>query len=398
MAKPKHIILTEEGVISQEALLAYAQGRLGAEEVDQVDKLLRDDPFAQEALDGIRNSAAAAGMDSAVSAINTRLREKAGMREKKRKGIEIHWATYAYAAMIVGVLLGLGFVMVHFIQQNDTSITMNKATPQAEESVPVNERKSEPTDMLPDTTHLVEAQPAPVATDTAQVTALNTGTLSVNSDLSSPSVGNKPNATGQMPSKLPVTAASGNTFTPASEKKASPAQAEEVVVSKPTIAAGTDDANGKAGARVATTTAADKDAAKAVPAAPTPTKAEVKKEKANATAADHMKEARALFDAGDFKEAAKKYDKVLSDQPDNIDALFFGGICEYKNGKLKPAEKNFDRLIKSGQYVDGSKWYKANVLIERGKKDEAKQLLKELSTTSNSYKDRAVKKYEEIQK
>lgn len=395
MAKPRNIILTEEGVITQEALLAYSQGRLSPEEVAQVDRLLREDPFAQEALDGIRNSVAAAGIDSAVAAINTRLREKAGMREKKRKGVDIHWATYAYAAMIVGVLLGLGFVMVHFMQQNGPSIAMNKATPEAEESVPVNEHKAGSSDMLPDTTHLVEAQPAPVATDTAQVTALNTGTLSVSSALSSPPVGIKQNATAQSTSKLPVTTASGNTFTPASEKMVSPVQTEQVAA-KPTVPATADDANNKASARIAT--AADKDASKtAVPIA-AQTKTEAKKEKANATAADNMKEARALFDAGDFKEAAKKYDKVLSDQPDNIDALFFGGICEYKNGKLKPAEKNFDKLIKSGQYVDGSKWYKANVLIDRGKKDEARQLLKELSTTPNPYKDRAVKKYEEVQK
>ena len=42
MAKPKQIILTEEGVITQEALLAYAEGRLGAAESAQLEKLLAD--------------------------------------------------------------------------------------------------------------------------------------------------------------------------------------------------------------------------------------------------------------------------------------------------------------------------------------------------------------------
>lgn len=394
MAKPKNIILTEEGVITQEALLAYAQGRLSPEEVAQVDKLLREDPFAQEALDGIRNSAAAAGMDTALTAINSRLREKAGMREKKRKGIEIHWATYAYAAVIVGVLLGLGFVMVHFIQQNDTTIAMNKSTPQAEESMPVAAQKADTVAMLPDTTHLVAAPPAMVATDTVKLIAQNTGTLSASSGISSAPSGYAQGAALQTPLKAPATPASGNAFTPA-EKKATSTQSEQVVTAKASAPAAADEANNTKDMR---TNAAVVQNEAARPVTTTETKAETKKEKVNATVADNMKEARALFDAGDFKEAGKKYNKVLSDQPENMDALFFGGICEYKNGKLKPAEKNFDKLLKSGQYVDGSKWYKANVLLDRGKKDEAKRLLEQLTTTPNPYKDRAVKKYEEMQK
>ncbi len=418
MAKPKNIILTEEGVITQEALLAYAQGRLSPEEVAQVDKLLRDDPFAQEALDGIRNSAAAAGMDTAVTAINSRLREKAGMREKKRKGIEIHWATYAYAATIVGVLLGLGFVMVHFIQQNDHAIALNKAVPQAEESVPAQEQKTEAAPVITDTMVKTEVPDKQAAlNDTSQIAtqttvALNTppaGTATV-----SGSTAQTP-ATGQMRDQ---TAVITNSFKPAATEKKTPVQTSNPgsAVAKPAappvakeaddIAYSVDGHDLNTGAEIKSknyksTTPADFDANRGLSSTTVMeavNKNASKKEKAAASAVDQMKEARALFDAGDFKEAAKRYDKVLSNQPENIDALFFGGICEYKNGRLKPAEKNFDKLIKSGQYVDGSKWYKANVLIDRGKKDEAKQLLKELSTTPNPYKDRAVKKYEEVQK
>lgn len=394
MAKPKHIILTEEGVITQEALLAYAQGRLSPEEVAQMDRLLREDPFAQEALDGIRTSTAAAGMDTAVTAINSRLREKAGMREKKRKGIEIHWATYAYAAMIAGVLIGLGFVMVHFMQQHDTTIAMSRTTPQAEESVPVAEPKAEAPATVADTTQPATETVSPATPDTVKVPDQHLESLSAPTGVAIAPVAphNPAPAIASQAKAAPATSA--NNSSPAAERKAVPVQADQVVA-KPT-APPTAEADKKNTAARINSNTADKDAGKV---SPTPqTKAEAKKEKAIAIAADQMKEARTLFDAGDFKEAAKKYDKVLSDQPDNMDALFFGGICEYKNGKLRPAEKNFDKLIKSGQYIDGSKWYKANVLLERGKKDEARQLLKELSTTPNPYKDRAVKKYEEVQK
>ena len=41
MAKPNKIVITEEGVLSNEALLAYAQGRLSAAETAQVEKIDR---------------------------------------------------------------------------------------------------------------------------------------------------------------------------------------------------------------------------------------------------------------------------------------------------------------------------------------------------------------------
>jgi hypothetical protein len=44
------------------------------------------------------------------------------------------------------------------------------------------------------------------------------------------------------------------------------------------------------------------------------------------------------------------------------------------------------------------KWYKANILIKKGKKDEAKPLLRDLINTNSIFKDRAVKQYEELYK
>jgi len=47
--------------------------------------------------------------------------------------------------------------------------------------------------------------------------------------------------------------------------------------------------------------------------------------------------------------------------------------------------------------MDGSKWYKANILLKQGKKEEAKKLFQQLSETSGSYKERAQKKLAETQ-
>ncbi|HWB65024.1 MAG TPA: tetratricopeptide repeat protein, partial [Chitinophagales bacterium] len=110
-----------------------------------------------------------------------------------------------------------------------------------------------------------------------------------------------------------------------------------------------------------------------------------------------MDDAMKNFNSGDYKAAADQFDKILHREPDNAEALYFGGISEYINGKTDKSEKNFDKLLKAGSsYQDGSKWYKANILLKKGKRDDAKKILEQLSSTNGSYKERAIKKMAEL--
>jgi hypothetical protein len=108
-------------------------------------------------------------------------------------------------------------------------------------------------------------------------------------------------------------------------------------------------------------------------------------------------EAMQSFNSADYKKASDQFDKILKQQPDNADALYFGGISDYINGKNSKSEKNFDKLLKTGnKYIDGSKWYKANILIKKGNSEEAKVLLQQLANTNGSYRERAVKRIAEL--
>ena len=429
MAKPKHITITQEGVITQEALLAYSQGKLSADEATKLEKLLRDDPFAQDALEGMRGAAAPGEMKSVITSLNVQLREKTGAREKKKKGVEIHWATYAYAAVIVGILVGLGFVMVHFIADKDQRIAMNKEVPQAQESLPVTEEKPmiQP---APDTSHTLSGTPTTDASSTyrdsvslnvpvsgaTSPAASGTYTLSApeaNKDKQQPSQGFvAPSPASALTETKPQPQKGTNTKAGRADDIISGAQSgyksesnangkattdqksalNEVVVSKSKKSKAEKNATQADGDFIIdkpmpdNTRSGAKDAKQTESAQPAP------------LSTDQLKTARILFDAGDYKTASKKYNEILSDQPDNADALYFGGISDYLIGKNKQAEKNFDKLLKTNLYVDGSKWYKANALIDRGKKEEAKQLLRDLINTNSSFKDRAVKKYEDIVK
>jgi len=343
MAKPKHIDLTEDGVITQEAMLAYAEGRLGDAERAEMDKLLKDDPFAQDALEGMRKAHKPADIPTAITAINVQLRERAGTKEKKKKGIEIHWSNYAYAALVLGVLIGVGFVLITIFSNKHEDIAMNKPT--AQESAPVveKEKKEEP------------------KTDTAQQAA----PLTVSDTTSA-----KPaNAIAANTSTTKDTSQSRKT--PAQSATASPAPAADMTNAP---AAKNMMLNNKMKEQAPTTDAI------------------------GGEVAAQLGVARTFFEAGNYVDAEKKYSQILASQPNNADALYFGGIASYLNGSKGMGEANFDKLAKSNLYPEGVKWYKANILIKKGKKEEAKPLLRDLINSNSIFKERAVKQYEDLYK
>jgi tetratricopeptide (TPR) repeat protein len=331
MAKPKHIELTVDGVVSQEALLAYAEGRLSDAERAQVDQLLRDDPFAQEALDGLRASPQAAQTGIVITSINTRLREKAGLRERKKKGIEIHWANYAYAALILGILIGVGFVIIHIFSSRNAELVDSKTQPKAQESQLPAEDKDKNLQAV-DSTNMAQDT---VKKDTSTISAKTADTA------------------------------------------ASPALAQSY-----------------------SNNIAPKDAGAPTKAIPPTVAATANNTTSTKLTADQtismLGAAKTYFEAGDYINAEKKYNEILAAQPDNADALYFGGVSEFLNSAKGLGEDKFDKLSKAGQYPEGTKWYKANILIKKGKKEEAKSLLRDLVSSNSYFKDRAIKQYEEL--
>jgi hypothetical protein len=332
MTKPNNTILTEDGVITEEALLAYAEGRLGNAEMAEMDKLLSGDPFAQEALEGMRTSPKPGDIHTAITSINTKLREKAGIRERNKKGIEIHWANYAYAALVLGVLVGVAFVMIQIFSGNRKE-KMAQATESV--AVPMEKKKDE---TKSDTTKLIaaDAQKDSISTMNFTSTPTATGGAAANTDNT---------VTGTIQSK---------------DQDEQRASAEKSSVGPPStpssgVSQTTSSVSGDLAARLAV--------------------------------------ARTFFDANNYANAETKYNEILASQPDNAEALYFGGVCNFINGSKGLGEANFDKLMRGGIYMDGAKWYKALILIKDGKKDQAKPILKDLSITGGYFKDRAVKEY-----
>ncbi len=413
--KTEKMKLCEQGVIAEEALLAYLNNELTAEEKQELEKLLKEDPFAQEALEGLQETNKS-NVATVVVSINKRVRERTGLKETRR--INMHWSNYAWAAVVFGLLIGIGFLMVNYIGNQDSSIAMNK---KAEESVNLMEQKVDEPNLVPVVTNTItDSLQQQVTTTENPLKPLAAPEAKQPDGNKSAEAESKNVKTGASGANLPpVTATGGAVAPPQPSYMNSTILADDkgTVTGKTTstgLQKGKDEAAG--GARSAsgdaerpeTKPAAKEESMKKnaqqrkednAPASETIVRgAIVEKVPADKVTVISMDDAMKSFNTGDYKTSADNFNEILKQQPNNIDALYWGGISDYINGNTKKSEKNFDKLLKDGtKYVEGSKWYKANILLKKGKKEEAKKLLDELSNTSGSYKERAVKKKAEME-
>lgn len=385
---------TDGGIITQEAMLAYLGNKMSAEDKQQFEKLLADDPFAQEALEGLQSSRHAEALLNTMQGIKKNIREKSGVKE--RKVISINVIQYAAAAVTFGLLIGIGFLMFYFIGKKDDQLAQNENAPAKVDIL--NEEKIE----APQTTTIV-----------ADSMALNNaGYVMMDSTLLS-RADNKPVAVAPAEAKEdmnPKYRVESATQEDAREqvKNVNAIPASPGSAANHTVIANSDGTVSTNGRKTNSNTyswddAKDKAAESknlesvTIASKKAPAAAQRQEAEKPAKEAVSIEDARSKFNAGDYKASGEDFDQVLKSDPNNADALYFGGVSDYIQGKTSKSEKNFDKLLKQGtKHVDGAKWYKANILLKKGKTAEAKALLNDLANSNNSYKERAVKKLEEV--
>ena len=388
--------LSEQGIIREEALLAYANNELSAEEKLEFEKLLKDDSFAQEALEGLQE-AKKANVAATVISINKKIRTRSGLKEGR--SIKLHWSNYAWAAVVLGLLIGVGFLMVTFLSKPDSSIAMNK---KAEEPVTLMEKKAEEPNLTSAT--------APVVTDSITVSeqkkvAADESVAKPNQPTETKKADDiKAGASKQEP--IAISAAPSPAITNSTQSKdaakttivSKEKNKQEVAVNANRLSNSDTKTENKP---VAKDESVKKNVAQRNEDKATETiehGAVAEKISANKVTAVTMDDAMKSFNGGDYKTSSEQFTEILKQQPNNTDALYFGGISDYINGNTKKSEKNFDKLLKDGtKFSEGSKWYKANILLKKGKRDEAKKILDELANSGSSYKERAVKKRAEME-
>ncbi len=361
MSGPKKdkVILSEQGVVTEEALTAYLQNKLSPDEKQQLEKLLQEDPFARDALEGLQNSSNQAAVHTSVSSLNKKVRERSGLKE--RKGLKLHWVNYAWAAVVFGLLVAIGFVMVNFLNKKDNNLALNSS----------KENMTAPSIVSKDTAAVSE-RPKVLVADSSVTNATGSDTVAAAVTGSPAQIKPVPNQAKNLDDKI--------TPNPASTKPIQASAPQNTTAGNQKVA---EPAKSKTDTSKASHINANKNALQPV----TDTR----------DAATVMDEAMKSFNSGDYAASGDNFDKILKHDPDNTDALYFGGISDYINGKTGKSENNFDKLLKKGnKYIEGSKWYKANILIKKGHSEAAKPLLQDLSNSNGSYKERAIKKLAEM--
>lgn len=425
--RKKEVDLLAGGAITEEAMEAYLEGALSAEERTQFEKLLADDPFAQDALEGMQAAPNRAEAQTRIAGIKKKIRAQTGGREHKT--VKIHWVNYVWAAVVLGMLVGVGFLMVTYLNKQtgtDAPIAQNKqdqgiiepqktettvtTVTEADELTPTLKKEAESSTIVANGYDSAVTSPAPVQQQVSSTQASTVAEANVPAreyrkvGIVADSVVWKDN-NGFSLNNYSSTAniGMGNNIPPSAKQRKETAKTKDANQQK---APAYDDANQDRRAEPVKTDVgeANNKLGETVVVTSSKVSAEGRKKIEDTKAASGGKsdvptqaEAMKNFNAGDYQTSAEQFDAILKSQPNNADAQYFGGVSEYLNGNLSKSEKSFDKLLKGGdRYVDGSKWYKANILIKKGKKEDAKKILNELSNTSNPYKERATNKLKEL--
>jgi TolA-binding protein len=98
------------------------------------------------------------------------------------------------------------------------------------------------------------------------------------------------------------------------------------------------------------------------------------------------------FQEGNFDQAISFFNESISNQEKVTESNYYIGMSLYYQKKYNKAIKSYDTVIKtgSGGLVNNAKWYKANALIELGKKSDAKVILENLIENNSTFKTQAI--------
>ncbi len=92
---------------------------------------------------------------------------------------------------------------------------------------------------------------------------------------------------------------------------------------------------------------------------------------------DYLRKSMEFFADYAFKKALARYEIILEQYPDDVNALFYGGLCYFNLSQYSKALEQFEKVSDHPLIIfeEESLWYAVKALIKLGKKDEASKLL-----------------------
>ena len=117
MADVNDILSNNE--VPGDLLISYLEGKLHGEELEQIEKQLKDDAFVKDAMEGLQQFSSNKKLDQYVRTLNQNLRQQLTEKKKKRWQRKLSNPSWILmATVIILVLCVLAYVVVVFVEKH----------------------------------------------------------------------------------------------------------------------------------------------------------------------------------------------------------------------------------------------------------------------------------------
>ena len=85
---------------------------------------------------------------------------------------------------------------------------------------------------------------------------------------------------------------------------------------------------------------------------------------------------------------------MVKHNQDDVNALFYGGVCYFNENNTEKALDYFTRVIgnSNGSFYEEAKWYKGLTYLKKRDSDNARKLFAEIVSENGFYKEQAKEK------
>ncbi|MFN5912088.1 MAG: tetratricopeptide repeat protein [Bacteroidota bacterium] len=108
---------------------------------------------------------------------------------------------------------------------------------------------------------------------------------------------------------------------------------------------------------------------------------------------DYLEKSMYIFARGNNKKALARFEEILKTYPDDVNALFYSGLCYYNLNEFEKATIVFEKCAESrySNFSEEAFWYLAKSLFAGNDLERAKQILAEIRDGGGYYSKQAEK-------
>lgn len=113
---------------------------------------------------------------------------------------------------------------------------------------------------------------------------------------------------------------------------------------------------------------------------------------------EYISETMELFKSGNFKQTMNRTKSILKFYPDDINALFYGGLCYYNLNQMNAAIDAFKKVLENRfqNFDEEASWYLANAYLANQDRNNAKATMEWIVEQNGFYANQAEKMLKKI--